>query len=78
MATRKRIWLTAAVLTITAAASLRAGGWSVISVDDLPEFVRAGEPFTLTYAVRQHGVSLLSNLAGRVEGIQATRSRIPP
>lgn len=67
MVPRKRIRLTAAVLMMTAAVSLHAGGWSVITVDDLPEFVRAGEPFTLTYAVRQHGVSLLSHLVGRVE-----------
>ena len=75
---RKRICLTAAVLTMTAAVSLRAGGWSVITVDDLPEFVRAGEPFTLTYAVRQHGVSLISNLAGRVEAQSGDQVVVAP
>ena len=67
MVPRNRMWLTVAVLTMTAAVSLRAGGWSVITVDDLPEFGRAGQPFTITYAVRQHGVSLTSDLRGRLE-----------
>lgn len=59
--------LTISAAMMAAAVSLRAGGWSVITVDDLPEFVRAGEPFTITYAVRQHGVSLTSDLHGRIE-----------
>ena len=67
MVPRARTWLTAAALLMTAAVSLRAGGWSVITVTELPEFVRAGEPFTMTYAVRQHGVSPASGLHGRIE-----------
>ena len=67
MVPRNRMWLMVAVLTMAAAVSLRAGGWSVITVDDLPEFVRVGEPFTITYAVRQHGVSLVHDLRGRIE-----------
>ena len=66
MTSRARMWLTAGAL-MTAAVSVRAGGWSVITVSELPEFVRAGEPFTLTYAVRQHGVSPVSDLRGRIE-----------
>ena len=67
MGSRTRVWFSAAALLMTAAVSVRAGGWSVITVSELPEFVRAGEPFTLTYAVRQHGVSPVSDLNGRLE-----------
>jgi mono/diheme cytochrome c family protein len=67
MVSRPRVWLMAVALAMVAAVSVRAGGWSVITVDELPEFVRAGEPFTITYAVRQHGVSLLPDLRGRID-----------
>ena len=67
MVSRTRTWLTAVALMMTAAVSMRAGGWSVITVSELPEFVRAGEPFTLTYAVRQHGVSPVADLRGHIE-----------
>ena len=38
------------------------GGWVVITVDSLPEYAVAGKPTTLTYSVRQHGVTLLGGL----------------
>jgi hypothetical protein len=43
-----------------------AGGWAVITVTEVPEYVVTGQPVTVTYAVRQHGRHLLSNLEGRV------------
>jgi cytochrome c553 len=55
-----------------------AGGWAAITVEDLPEYVVAREPFTLTFTVRQHGVSRLNGLkatvhaaAGRLEATAA-------
>jgi cytochrome c2 len=39
-----------------------AGGWAVISVDDLPESAEVGQPLTLSFVVRQHGVTLLDGL----------------
>ena len=45
------------LLTIPA----QAGGWAVITLDELPGQVRAGEPFTIRFAVRQHGVALTSS-----------------
>lgn len=44
-----------------------AGGWASITVDDLPDYVVAGEPVTLSYTVRQHGLTLLDSLRGSVE-----------
>lgn len=43
------------------------GGWAVTTVDELPDHVETGKPFTLSYKVRQHGVKLTSNLEGQVE-----------
>ena len=57
----------AVALTCIAAATVSAGGWAVITVDDLPEYITAGEPITLAYTVRQHGNHLLGGLQGRIE-----------
>jgi mono/diheme cytochrome c family protein len=46
---------------------LEAGGWAVITLMHVPETVVAGEPTRLTYAVRQHGRTLLQGLRGRIE-----------
>lgn len=39
-----------------------AGGWSIITVHDLPDYAIAGKPVTLTLSVRQHGNNLLEGL----------------
>jgi len=39
-----------------------AGGWAIITLKDLPDYVIAGKPINLTFAVRQHGVTLLAGL----------------
>src|SRR5262249_25794057 len=44
-----------------------AGGWAVITVDDLPESAEVGKPLTLSFVVRQHGVTLLDDLRPSVE-----------
>jgi len=44
----------AAALLVLAAPAL-AGGWAVITLDALPQDVRAGQPFQLGFVVRQHG-----------------------
>src|SRR5207248_9270794 len=43
------------------------GGWAVITVEQLPDYVVAGQPVTLTFTVRQHGVTRLSGLKPRSE-----------
>src|SRR3990170_1074323 len=39
-----------------------AGGWAVVTLDSLPEGVVPGVDFTIGFTVRQHGVTLLSDL----------------
>jgi mono/diheme cytochrome c family protein len=63
---KKRWVLAVPGLLLLAAFARHVGGWAVISVQDLPDYAVAGQPITLTYAVRQHGVELLSGLKGSV------------
>lgn len=51
-----------AILLLGAAAAVYAGGWSIITVNDFPDYARAGNPLTLTFSVRQHGNNLLGGL----------------
>jgi mono/diheme cytochrome c family protein len=55
------------VIAIVPLAAVRFGGWAVITVDDLPDRVVAGQPMPLSYTVRQHGFAKLNRLYGRVE-----------
>ena len=43
------------------------GGWAVISVRDLPDSFTAGQPATLTFKVRQHGVDPMGGLKPTVK-----------
>ena len=57
------------------------GGWAVITIEDLPDQVVVGQPVTLTFAVRQHGRTLISGLNPRVEakgGGQTVRAAAGP
>jgi hypothetical protein len=44
------------------AAPTFAGGWAVITLDELPTNVVAGEPLTIGFTVRQHGISPMNGL----------------
>jgi len=63
------IGLTVALLALGAAVPSFAGGWAVVTLDSLPQGVTPGTAFTIGFTVRQHGVTLLSDLdpAPRVE-----------
>lgn len=50
-----------------------AGGWAVITVEDLPDQIVAGKPFNLTFTVRQHGRTLVQGLTPRVEAKAGTQ-----
>ena len=43
------------------------GGWAVVTVDDLPDYVVAGQPIRLSFVVRQHGMRPLDGLRPSVE-----------
>jgi len=65
---RGRVWWPTvfSIALLVAVTRLQAGGWAVVTLGELPEFVRAGQSFELSYAVRQHGVTLLDKLDGRI------------
>lgn len=48
------------------AAAHYAGGWAVITVEELPDYIVAGEPVALTFTVRQHGMTPLEGLRPHV------------
>lgn len=61
------------VLVVLPALMAHAGGWAVITVEDLPDYVEAAKPVELSFTVRQHGVTLLDQLS---PSIQATSGRL--
>ena len=69
----KRLLLVAAV-SIPAVA-FTFGGWAVTTVENVPEYAVAGKPFELTYTVRQHGMTLLSGLAGTVSASSGSETK---
>ncbi len=73
--TKKR-WILAVpgLLLIAAFTHNAAGGWAVVSVQDVPDYAVAGQPLTLTYSVRQHGEELHPDLKGSVTARSATAS----
>jgi hypothetical protein len=50
-----------------------AGGWAVITVQDVPDYAEAGKRIDLSYMVRQHGQTPLDQLKGSIE---ATSGRL--
>jgi len=61
----KRIFFTALSVLILAglfAIPALAGGWAVITLDELPGQVVAGDPLTIGFMVRQHGKTPMSDL----------------
>ena len=65
---RKSILLLVFLVTAGLGATSRhLGGWAVVTVDDLPDYVVVGQPVRLSFVVRQHGMRPLDGLRPRVE-----------
>ena len=63
MFTRIRFALVFALLAILVTTlTVSAGGWAVITLDELPTGVVAGEPLSIGFTVRQHGITLMNGL----------------
>jgi hypothetical protein len=62
----RRLLKLAAVATVAVAGTAftygAMGGWAVVTVEDLPEYVTAGKPVEIVFSVRQHGVQLMPSL----------------
>jgi hypothetical protein len=48
------------VALLSFAASIRAGGWGIVTFETLPDHFVAGQASTLIFTVRQHGLTLTS------------------
>jgi cytochrome c551/c552 len=59
----------AALMTVTA----NAGGWGVITVKHLPDFVEVGRPLPLAFTVMPHGKMRAPGLTGTVEAVSGTQ-----
>lgn len=54
-------------MVVVPTASYVAGGWAVVTVENPPEHLVVGAPYTIDYTVRAHGRELLTGLKGNVE-----------
>ncbi|HET7089061.1 MAG TPA: c-type cytochrome [Anaerolineae bacterium] len=59
------------IVVLAIAAPARAGGWAVVTLDQLPAQVVAGEPLTIGFMVRQHGRTPVDGLTPRVTATRA-------
>jgi cytochrome c2 len=66
---RKGTWLLTLLVLLGIPALAAAGGWSVLTLDELPTEVRAGEPVTIGFMIRQHGQHPLSGLGPTVTAV---------
>ncbi len=66
---KKTFYILITTLLLLLAAPALAGNWVVITLQELPPEIRAGEPVSLEFVVRQHGVSPIDgvNLVVRAE-----------
>jgi len=67
MASRASRFVLPALLLPLLGLSNSWGGWASITVEDLPDYGVVRQPLNLTFTVRQHGVTKLSDLEPRVE-----------
>jgi mono/diheme cytochrome c family protein len=59
-------------LALFAVTGLYAGGWAIVTLTEFPDHATAGKPLNLSFAVRQHGVTLLSGLHPAIRATNGT------
>lgn len=64
---RRLLTLALPALVAATAGAYTFGGWAVVTVDDLPTQLTVGKPTTVTFVVRQHGMSLMNDLRPTIE-----------
>jgi hypothetical protein len=67
---RRKAQLGLACGVVLVSAAFAAGGWAVITVEDLPDAMAAGEPTELAFTIRQHGVHPMSDKSPTLEARQ--------
>ncbi|CAG0944608.1 hypothetical protein ANRL1_01839 [Anaerolineae bacterium] len=61
----------AILLALFAVGLTSAGGWAVVTLDQLPTEVVAGKPITIGFMVRQHGRTPVNELVPRIAATRA-------
>ncbi len=56
----------ASLLLMSSVTLSQAGGWAVVTLDQLPKEVVAGKPLTISFTVRQHGRTLINGLKPKI------------
>src|SRR5262249_11554282 len=78
---KNRAPLLAGIATVALSASAYTfGGWAVVTVDDLPEYLTVGQPTKIAFVVRQHGVALMGDVRPEVvatDGKTTVRATTP-
>lgn len=76
MRTRRSLAVVAVgFLVFWLAVPVQAGGWAVVTMDSLPATFTAGQEYTLGFALRQHGVTLLGGQRGMIAFTHAESGR---
>jgi hypothetical protein len=70
---RRYLSWSAAIVTLVFVANVYAGGWVIVSVENLPEYAVAGKPFRLSFTVRDVGGSPLGGLNPTVSAKSGTK-----
>ncbi len=63
---RKSLHLALLASGVVSAVAFTFGGWAVITVEDVPEYLEAGKPTRIAFRVRQHGQNGLEGLEPKV------------
>ena len=58
--------IVALLLTLIVVTPVLAGGWAVITLDELPSNLVAGKPFTIGFTVLQHGRTPMTDLYPKI------------
>ncbi len=56
---RRALGVLALGCLLTAATPTAFGGWAVVTILDVPEYLEAGKPTTIAFKIRQHGRTVL-------------------
>jgi mono/diheme cytochrome c family protein len=68
-----------AALVLSSIAWSSFGGWAVVSVEKVSDYLVVGKPEVITFSVRQHGINRLTGLSPRLEarkGSQRVAGRV--
>jgi mono/diheme cytochrome c family protein len=70
---RAVLGLLGVVAALATVAAIRFGGWAVVSVESVPDYLLVGTSTELTFTVRQHGMNRLDDLSPTIVAKSGSR-----